>query len=107
MGYKFWGIKSHDTSARQKPTRTKLNGMSCSEFKTRLKMLGFDVPRDFFKQGSIARRGSRRYRFRWWSDEFMCDISESDLTFDRWANSTEQQVPIQFIFDGYIIKSTV
>ena len=101
MGYKFWRIPSHDTSGRQKPTRAQLNGMSCSEFKTALKRLGYKVPRDFFRRGSIARRGSRRYRFRWWSEDFMCDVSVTSLEFDRWANSVWKQMPIGRVLAGH------
>lgn len=94
MGYQY-NFKVHKKSpGRSRPTRTQLNGMSCSEFKTRLKRLGYKIPRNFFKLGSVAKRGGRRYRFRWWSEDFMCDVSCSWLDFDRWANSTEKKIPI-------------
>ena len=81
-----------------RPTRVQLNGMSPSEFKTRLKQLGFQVRRDFFHQGSVAQYRNRLYRFRWWGDcytqstEFFVDISCPISDFDRWANSTDNTV---------------
>ncbi len=72
-----------------KPTRTKLNGMSPSQFKTFLKRKGFKVSRDFFKT-SIAYNKNRAYRFRWWSDSFEVDISCPLNEFDRWANSVDE-----------------
>ena len=79
-----------------RPSRVQLNGMSPSEFKTHLAQLGFQVPRDFFHQGSIAQYRNRLYRFRWWGDvytnstEFFVDISCPVTEFDRWANSTDR-----------------
>lgn len=100
MGYKLYR-GCYSSSGRQKPTRAQLNGLSCSEFKTVLKRLGFKIPRDFFRRASIAKRGSRLYRFRWWSDDFVCDISCDMIDFDRWANSVDKTVPISYIMAGY------
>jgi hypothetical protein len=84
-----------------KPARTDLLGLSASQFKTLLKRQGFKLPRDFFKRGSVAKRGNRLYRFRWWSPvysdgdyrtgrAFSIDRSCVIADFDRWANSTEE-----------------
>lgn len=81
-----------------KPTKQQLAGMSCSEFKTLLKTHGYLVDRDFFKRGSMAQRGGRLYRFRWWGTPttndftFVVDISCSVVEFDRWANSVERTI---------------
>lgn len=88
MGYKynFWTFPG-----RQKPTRERLDGMSCSEFKTLLKRNGFELPRQFFKYGSIATKMGRRYRFRWWvSDGLVVDVSCPLQEFDRWSNSVDE-----------------
>lgn len=93
MGYKFFGNKYHVTKERQKPRPADLDGMSPSEFKTFLKKNGFRVRRDFFKMGSVASKGSRFYRLRWWGDGydefagFVVDVSIPKSRFDRWANS--------------------
>lgn len=105
MGYQYsfkGGCKR--SPGRNKPTREQLKGISCSEFKTRLKRLGYKVPREFFKIGSIAKRGRRSYRFRWWSEDFMCDVSCDLLDFDRWANSTEKKIPIDKALVGIRYK---
>lgn len=89
-----------------KPSRQDLFGYSASEFKTFLKRKGFEVPRDFYKRGSIAKRDNRLYRFRWWSHtykngnysfptSFKVDISEPVQNFDRWANSTEKTITFE------------
>lgn len=88
-----------------KPTRTQLNGMSCSEFKTALKRIGYNVPRDFFKNGSVARLGNRLYRFRWWSEQQLCDVSCVKEQFDRWANSVDHLIPITQMMAGWRIKN--
>lgn len=77
------------------PTRKQLHGYSPSEFKTLLKRKGFKVGRGFFnKDGSVASRNGRLYRFRWWSgnNEFFVDVSCPTADFDRWANSTDNVV---------------
>lgn len=74
----------------RRPTRDQLGGMSPSEFKTMLKLRGYAITRDFFKMGSIAVYKGRRYRFRWWSDEFVVDVSCPIPDFDRWANSVDE-----------------
>ena len=78
----------------KRPKRDQLNGMSPSELKTLLKRRGYDIGRDFFKYGCLARYKSRSYRFRWWDagGEFLVDISCIHSEFDRWANSTEDVV---------------
>lgn len=63
-------------------------GMSRSRFKTYLKQRGHKVKRDFFKN-SVSHYKGRAYRFRWWSNEFLVDISCPLVDFDRWANSTD------------------
>jgi hypothetical protein len=78
----------------QKPSRDQLWGMSPSQFKTMLRRRGYRVPRDFFKQGSVAKRDNRLYRFRYWGGvgEFFVDVSCLINEFDRWANSVEQTI---------------
>lgn len=76
-----------------RPKRSQLGGWSASEFKTLLKRLGHQVKRDFYKSGcSISCRGSRLYRWRWWNESFVVDISEPRSDFDRWANSVDRTV---------------
>lgn len=94
MGYNYRIKGIYPSLKRQKPYRDQLNGLSCSEFKTRLKILGYKISRDFFKYGSIASKGNKLYRFRWHSEPFVVDISCPKKDFDRWANSTERIVPI-------------
>lgn len=90
MGYKY---KFRPFPGRQKPTREHLAGMSCSEFKTLLKRNGFELPRQFFKYGSIATKMGRRYRFRWWmSDGFVVGVSSPLRDFDRWSNGVDEVV---------------
>lgn len=77
----------------KKPTREQLHGMSPSEFKTMLKRKGYSVRREFFKYGSVATKGSRMYRFRYWAfPDFFVDISCPEKEFDRWANSVDTTV---------------
>jgi len=79
----------------KKPDRDRLWGMSPSQFKTLLKRSGFKVDRDFFKMGSIAKKGSRLYRFRYWAfPDFFVDISCPVKEFDRWANSTDRTITL-------------
>ena len=79
----------------KKPDRNRLWGMSPSQFKTLLKRRGFKVPRDFFKMGAIAKKGSRMYRFRYWAfPDFFVDISCRVNEFDRWANSTDRTITL-------------
>jgi hypothetical protein len=87
--------------AAHRPTRDRLGGMSCSEFKTLLKTRGYKVSRDFFKYGCIAKHKGRLYRFRWWGTHignnkfdngFVVDISCPQSDFDRWANSVDDIV---------------
>jgi hypothetical protein len=100
MGYNFFGNKYHVVQERQKPRRKDLDGMSPSEFKTFLKKNGFHVRRDFFKTGSVATKGSRFYRLRWWDDGyndfavFVVDVSTTKSRFDRWANSVHNVLSI-------------
>ena len=75
-----------------RPTRNKLNDMSPSEFKTMLKLRGHRVNRDFFKNAAVSYYKGRAYRWRWWGDEFVVDISCHLNEFDRWANSTEATI---------------
>ena len=93
MGYRYFKQDPVDLT-REKPTRDQLAGLSPSQFKTLLKRRGYRVSRDFFKMGSMARRGNRLYRFRWWGKVggFVVDISCPLNEFDRWANSVEQTV---------------
>ena len=78
----------------QKPNRDQLWGMSPSQFKTMLRRRGYKIPRDFFKQGSIAKKGNRLYRFRYWGGvgEFFVDVGCPISQFDRWANSTDRTI---------------
>lgn len=87
----------------KRPTRAHL-GMSPSKFKTLLKQRGYDIPRNFFANGCIAKAGGRLYRFRWWGSligrgnetdgAFVVDISCPVDEFDRWANSVDDIVSI-------------
>jgi hypothetical protein len=73
-----------------RPTRTQLNGMSPSQFKTMLKRKGHTVPRNFFKYGCVSTYRNRLYRWRHWASVgFVVDISCLIPDFDRWANSTD------------------
>jgi hypothetical protein len=77
--------------------RPLLAGYSLSEFKTLLKRSGYQVPRNLHRNGWVAIRDNRYYRFRWWDKQdyrepFQVDISEPIEHFDRWANSTERTV---------------
>ena len=77
----------------KKPDRDRLWGMSASQFKTLLKRRGFEVDRDFFKMGAVAKRGNRLYRFRYWAwPDFFVDISCPLSEFDRWANSVDRTI---------------
>lgn len=86
---------------KTKVTRNELAGYSRSEFKTRLKRLGFKVPRTFFRDSCIAEYKNRRYRFRHWGDcytndpSFVVDVAELNRDFDRWANSTAETISIK------------
>lgn len=78
-----------------RPNRSKLCGMSPSEFKTLLKRKGHKVPRDFFKYSCTSVFRNRLYRWRHWSDEgFIVDISCPKNDFDRWANSVSDRITI-------------
>lgn len=94
MGYRYFKQQSV-SDKREKPTRDQLAGLSPSQFKTLLKSRGYRAGRDFFKMGSMARRGNRLYRFRWWNGVggFEVDVSCPLGDFDRWANSVAQVVP--------------
>ena len=79
----------------QRPKRAVLCGLSPSEFKTKLKRAGHNVPRDFFRSGCISKKGSKVYRWRWWSTDEpipVVDIANRH-DFDRWANSVIECVP--------------
>ncbi len=77
----------------RKPRREQLCGLSPSQFKTMLKRFGYKVPRYFFKYGSVATKGNRLYRFRYWAfPDFFVDISCPLNDFDRWANSTDRTI---------------
>lgn len=66
-------------------------GLSRSEFKTRLRLAGFKVPRDFWGRGCmITLRAGRYYRVRFENTQCLVDQSCKLADFDRWANSTEQ-----------------
>lgn len=83
----------------KRPTRDQLNNYSLSELKTFLRKRGHIVPRNFPSAGYITRRGSKMYRWRWWSDGgFVVDVSESISNFDRWANSTESTKKFNDLF---------
>ncbi len=85
----------------EKPTRQELGGLSPSEFKTFLKVLGHKIPRNFFALSSISTYRNRRYRWRYWGDSysndktFVVDISCLKSEFDRWANSVEDCVTFE------------
>jgi hypothetical protein len=74
----------------KRPTRSQLCGMSPSQLKTMLKRRGHSVARNFYKYESVSHYKGRAYRFRWWSDEFVVDVSCPLKEFDRWANSVDQ-----------------
>ena len=76
----------------KRPTRSQLHGMSPSELKTFLKRRGHSVVRDFFKRESVSHYRGRAYRFRWWANEFVVDVSCRLTEFDRWANSVDEVV---------------
>lgn len=76
----------------QHPTRSCLGGISASELKTLLRQQGYRVPRDFYQRGSIAKHRSRLFRFRWWSEQFVVDVSCPWIEFDRWANSVDETI---------------
>ena len=83
--------------ARWKYTRTSnaimrnATGLSRSEFKTRLRLAGFKVLRDFWGRGCmITLHAGRYYRVRFESTLCLVDQSCKLADFDRWANSTEQ-----------------
>jgi hypothetical protein len=61
-----------------------------SAIKTKLKRNGFKVNRAFYGRECVCEKGGRLYRFRFWSNPQMVDMS--DTNFDRWANSTERSV---------------
>lgn len=85
----------------KRPKRNQLHGLSPSEFKTILKRRGYKIGRDFFKYGCLARKGSRSYRFRWYSDgEFFVDKSCPRNEFDRWANSVDEVFTIYNWLEG-------
>jgi len=89
MGYTYFH-SFRSTLNRQKPSRKELDGLSPSELKTLLKRNNFKIKRGFFKYGSIARKGSRLYRFRYNQGMFVVDISEEKKNFDRWSNSVQE-----------------
>lgn len=87
---------------RYRPTRDQLAGYSLSEFKTFLKQLGHNVPRNLESTGYVTKYDGRCFRWRWWSEVgFEVDRSEPIEDFDRWANSTEQTY---FFLSGYKAK---
>lgn len=91
MNYKYKAVR---------PKR-ELLGMSPSKFKTLLKRRGYKVPRRFFKNGCLARKGGRTYRFRWWSAEgFLVDKGCVYKDFDRWANSVDEVIPYNSWLEG-------
>lgn len=88
-----------------KPTRQELKyWQNPSEFKTWLKQQGFQVPRDFYKRGSIAYKHGRPFRFRWWGSPstqhrgFLVDMGRGE--FDRWTNSTICTWTIESFLEG-------
>jgi hypothetical protein len=85
-----------------RPTRKQLNGMSPSELKTMFKLRGHRVSRDFFKYGSVSYYKGRAYRFRWWGEEFVVDVSCQLKEFDRWANSTESTIKFNDWIQGRV-----
>ena len=87
-------IKVQHKSAR--PTKSKI-GMSPSQLKTMILRRGYRLPdnREFYKYGSVAYYKGRAYRFRWWSDIPMVDISCPRVDFDRWANSVDKSIPFE------------
>lgn len=95
MFYRCKYTKGHKVHTNRKPTRSQL-GMSPSSLKTKLKKLGFSVPKNFFKC-SILKLNQRFYRFRWSNTDevYLVDISCLEEDFDRWANSTEKTVTFQ------------
>jgi len=65
-------------------------------FKTLLKRNGWKVPRDFYGASCcVLRNGGRYYRFRFASDQV--DVSCHYKDFDRWANSTEETLSIEYM----------
>lgn len=76
-------------------------GQSRSKFKSKLKRMGFDVPKDFFGYGCyVADRRGLRFRFRYWGDTystspkvFLVDIAARGA-FDRWAVSCKETITL-------------
>lgn len=93
-----------------RPTRKQSGGMSPSELKIFLKKNGFKVTRNFFSGlgVGVAKKHNRMYMLTY-SDfhgarENLCiRVSEPLVQFERWANSTEEWVPIQEFIDRYKI----
>ena len=78
---------------KPRATRQELAGYSYSGFKTLLRRLGYTVARDFFKtSGGVVKYRNRLYRFRYWNDPFVVDVSCPVGEFDRWANSVERTI---------------
>ena len=68
-----------------RPKRDQLNGFSCSEFKTRLKRLGHEVPRNFFGMGGcMSKFKNQYYYFSWEFFEFKVYISKDIDEIDFW-----------------------
>jgi len=79
-----------------RPIKSKI-GMNPSRLKVMILRRGYRLPdkREFYKYGSVAYYKGRAYRFRWWSDIPMVDISCPRVDFDRWANSTDKSITFQ------------
>jgi hypothetical protein len=86
----------------RRPKRQHLGGISPSEFKTLLRKSGHTIARSFFSDACISSFKGRSYRWRWWSDSFVVDVSCKLAEFDRWANSTEQTVS----FEDWLLTSS-
>ena len=82
-----------------RPKRADLCGLSPSEFKTKLRRAGHKIPRNFFANSCISKKGANVYRWRWWMPaEPVVDIANAN-DFDRWANSVLEVVSFKEILD--------
>ena len=83
-----------------RPKRADLSGLSPSEFKTLLRRAGHKVSRNFYSSACISYKGNCLYRWRWWSELAVVDVSCAKEDFDRWANSVESTIPIKEWIDN-------
>ena len=79
-----------------RPNRDQLNGFSCSEFKTWLKRLGHEVPRNFFGVGGcMSKFNNRYYYFSWEFSEFKVYISKDIDEIDFFDHLLRNPIPFK------------